>query len=355
VTFSYLTGSDLSDIQHTASHRYIHPHSFSWPASGSDRDGAGLPLLDWAAAPADQVADAVRKDAKRLLDGSAVASLCLNSKIAALRNDGSRTILEVENLQTGECREQSFDVVILCVGFGDESYASDALNCSGYWEQDALLEGPRGRTLVSGIGDGGLIDCIRAATSPMSHHELIEFAHSSAELIEIGEEISSIEEAELKAHQRNEKFESADAYHRIEVQPHLIEWANRVASTACPIYLNHRGTSGFSLSAAPINKALLLALIRAGCVSTIEGNLVSITKNPDRFLVEFQDGSGISTHDEFDEIIIRHGPDRKEHFLKAAGEWVTASSSNVAQAASNFRISESLDQTTDAFFWPDWA
>jgi hypothetical protein len=38
------------------SERYLHPHLYDWPATGSDSPDAGLPLLTWRAGPAGEVA-----------------------------------------------------------------------------------------------------------------------------------------------------------------------------------------------------------------------------------------------------------------------------------------------------------
>jgi hypothetical protein len=41
---------ELLHLQHGCDTRWVHPHFYDWPASGSDRRSAQLPILDWPAA-----------------------------------------------------------------------------------------------------------------------------------------------------------------------------------------------------------------------------------------------------------------------------------------------------------------
>ena len=56
-----------------------------------------------------------------------------------------------------------FDFVVLAVGFGEEKTAEKGSNPQSYWTPDiiALQPGVRWRGVVSGSGDGAIIDALR--------------------------------------------------------------------------------------------------------------------------------------------------------------------------------------------------
>jgi len=53
--------SGVLALQH-GSRRFLHPHFYDWPAPGADANDAGLPIMNWTAGPAGDVALALRAE-----------------------------------------------------------------------------------------------------------------------------------------------------------------------------------------------------------------------------------------------------------------------------------------------------
>jgi hypothetical protein len=113
----------------------------------------------------------------------------LGVSVKALRETRSRTAVQAtfEAAHAVELPE-SYDLVLLCTGFGLERADFDIPHLS-YWENDnlnrpALLPVRQFRRLISGAGDGGLTDALRAALKGRSHRVIInEISGASTRLL----------------------------------------------------------------------------------------------------------------------------------------------------------------------------
>ena len=139
---------------------------YDWPVNGSGYPRTELPYLNWWSSEAGEVAERVlaqwerigqpviKKSARRLLSGAPI------------------------KIRWADGTLDDFDVVILAVGFGLESGVAADAGVS-YWSNDALAQSYLGRktpatVLVSGYGDGGLIDVIRATISKFNHQTFVK-------------------------------------------------------------------------------------------------------------------------------------------------------------------------------------
>lgn len=191
---------DLMPFQYGALHRYVHPMIFKWPESIADTEKTKFPILNWEADNADVIRRKFISEIYKLLNkcantrndekfyrhrvGADVRHLVsVEGKIQVLaeaqlpfQTETKRSnlnLLNKEGEREGEFLPIGFaknfhdvyDVVIVAVGFGIEKKHPDVLFRS-YWHLDTLsqptIRGPWPRRwLVSGTGDGGLIDAIR--------------------------------------------------------------------------------------------------------------------------------------------------------------------------------------------------
>lgn len=97
------------------SRRFLHPHFYDWPAAGSDSNDAGLPIMNWAAGPAGDVAatlraefEAARHDSVLTLHSDHVVTKLIPSNLGPIR------VVVDKNSAVGRI----YDVVILAIGFG---------------------------------------------------------------------------------------------------------------------------------------------------------------------------------------------------------------------------------------------
>jgi hypothetical protein len=186
--------SQVLALQH-GSRRFLHPHFYDWPAPGADADNAGLPIMNWTAGPAGDVAATLRAefDAAR------------HSSILTLHTDQNVTSLVPSNLgpirvvvEKGSAIRRIYDMVILAIGFGLEAHLDG--ETPSYWSPSGLA-GPIHTQLqnpilfVSGNGDGGLVDFLMAAFDALEHRDIctmlmaLDLGPARAELEAIEQEV----------------------------------------------------------------------------------------------------------------------------------------------------------------------
>jgi hypothetical protein len=168
---------DLCPLQQGSDNRWLHPRIYEWPAPGSRAPGASLPVLNWSEGRASDVArtivsefsqfvDAFDKDAKRLT----VLLGLRHFRIDAIKNEiewiATRAKRAGPFFHAGEAEGSSavFDTIIVAAGFGLEKRSAE-YPTNSYWRNEQLgqplLDGTRQNFLVSGFGDGALIDLCR--------------------------------------------------------------------------------------------------------------------------------------------------------------------------------------------------
>jgi hypothetical protein len=189
----YERKSELLHLQR-GSHRYLHPHLYDWPRDGSGRLEAGLPVLNWSAGIAKDVATAIEEQFETLKRGTSI-SVKVGRNVERLTPapmGGCRVFVE------GAPQEGGFyDAVILCIGFGYES--SIAEQNHSYWTS-SVLSGPIRAPgtdhilLVSGNGDGGLVDFMMAAYNGLDHRAICEFITRYDGLVNTERALTEIEE-----------------------------------------------------------------------------------------------------------------------------------------------------------------
>jgi hypothetical protein len=179
----------------TASHsRSLHPHLYDWPTPGAMQPRADLPVLDWSAGPASQVAETLLADFERITGSS------------WLRTHTEHTVERVDEFVSGGCRLRianvgtvgpQYDLCLLTIGYGMERYIERGENVS-YWNPSywvGPLRGPQDRftLVVSGNGDGGLVDFLFAAFDGRTHDDILSLVIDRSDLGPVVEELLKIE------------------------------------------------------------------------------------------------------------------------------------------------------------------
>lgn len=281
---------DLLATQRHNRVRHIHPHIHEWPRPGAREPRAGLPLLDWSAGLSADVAQVV-------LAG-------LDAERARSRIDlvvGARElVLDAPRLSWNGGAPERFDAVLLALGVGIEK-SFGALPLRSYWSDDSIATpqpGPPRHHLVTGIGEGGVIDTLYLRLAGFAHAELADrlaeipgMAAVEAALLALEDEIAGLpdEHANRLLSERSLSVPRA--------VDHLLAGRARRDNR---VTLN--GPEAFPLAprADILNRFLLGRLIALGEVSYRPGKIVDVTADG---AVRFEDGGAAR----FDEIHIRHG------------------------------------------------
>jgi hypothetical protein len=127
-------------------------------------------FLDWAAGPCDSVIEGLRRDWERLVECDNALDLRVmpNVGVEKLLIHNGRIRLELTEQKNSVDRpgniqpRQGYDLVIVATGFAEQH--APELPADSYWSEKDQVEAWRAgqrRVLVSGAGDGGLIDALR--------------------------------------------------------------------------------------------------------------------------------------------------------------------------------------------------
>lgn len=313
--------------------RWLHPHIYEWPHNGAENSRAGLPFLDWTEGLAHNVvfdqlhpqwADLVK--AYHIEVHPSVRDLGIDPGAGGphmLRWNGGGPNTPYNNprhpsgqvmwgnREGSRMRIQPFDVVILAVGFGKERRSDRFPDVIPYWEgdnidrDDRLTKSPVSRVLISGTGDGGLIDLLRYSFRDFRHEIILsEFQNKwlrHPDISAVKARVIEIEEDAWARQRTNQPYladlnlsyrELADSLvldevpFRKQIQPVL------TGMKAYPL----------DLDSAPLNR-FLFSLTNA---EYVPGPTVSALSEGDRkgYKVTFNDGKVR----DFDDVVIRHGP-----------------------------------------------
>jgi HAD superfamily phosphoserine phosphatase-like hydrolase len=290
-------------VQRNSLERYIHPHIYDWPSVRVPGDGAGLPFLDWQAGNASEVSAAIKRSWEEESRGyqSRIRSFweVKNVWIHASNGDGK--------IDVGwGPQSQSFDKVIIAVGYGLEP---GQWPFRRYWQNDQLddrNDGLEKKCLVSGCGDGGLIDLMRLCIKNFRHHEIVNQFSKQPALQEIGKMLLEKEKT------RDSKRRDTYRYYQGLREPAAIEILKPRIRTDTKVYLTGKHHYDIYASrSAILNRFVVSQLGQLMAWTWVPGPVSKpVTQKPgERYIVRFGKKNGKSTRvDDFDVVVLRHGP-----------------------------------------------
>ena len=151
---------DVADIQRRTQHRYVHPTINFWPEIPLCSTTA-LPFLDWYEDTCSHVVATIVSEWRANFAGRMKPPM-FGSEVTKIAQVGQKGRLELRTERLGKEIEHEFDHVFITTGFGDEKtiHEGDA----SYWDWDSAdqeIALGRKKFVIGGIGDGGLIECLR--------------------------------------------------------------------------------------------------------------------------------------------------------------------------------------------------
>ncbi|HEX5750884.1 MAG TPA: tetratricopeptide repeat protein [Archangium sp.] len=302
--------SDLLAMFRNNRQRWLHPHLYDWPEEGSEEPQANLPVLDWTADLAGNVAERLLAQWQPLVQRHGIE---VHTRVRRLQiHPGSSTPRQLA-WNTDSFDEGDFDTVILAVGFGTERTLEGAPSRS-YWEDDNLdrllhASGTSKRYLISGTGDGGLIDLLRVRLRDFRHERIIQRYLGETSLGAVRTELLTLEEEF-----RQERLQERDffkKYKELPVPKELDERLREDLRGDTTAVLNGRDVFPLSAGASILNRFLTSRLMRLGGVRYESGTLsVKRAEKTESYAASFLDENKHPKHvEEFDDIIVRHGPE----------------------------------------------
>jgi hypothetical protein len=309
-----------------ANSRWIHPHIYDWPADGSEEWQAGLPLLNWRENLAAKVVEEVWGEWTR------------RSQELGIETHNSVTDLSTQPLANGHLlrwngdppehadgaghenktwgsrdgrrmRVQAFDIVILAVGFGVEESTPRFPEIDSYWsadkidEEDRITSRPRRKVLVSGNGDGGLIDALRYSFRDFRHESILRELREEWLTLEdyqrLKQKVLGIEREARLPERKATQLEYLNLEYR-RLADSLMIRKDIPLRRNIDVFLTGKQHLPLDLTSAALNR-FLFSLTNT---QFIPGGLDSVVKSDTEYIATFNDGR----KDHFDNVVIRHGP-----------------------------------------------
>jgi hypothetical protein len=320
-------------LQLGCSTRWLHPRIYDWPAEGWERSTADLPMLNWESGTAGNVATALVGGFDRI---AKLKQITLHEGVRNLEihrmqprkgreattATATRPAWRVQWFDRKRNRHAEHDVVILAVGFGVEREIPYAPRLS-YWRVDTLDQSPleegdsKLTYLISGIGDGGLIDVLRSHQRGFVHEEIVEHYLSLVNR-RLQKQLLDIE---TRAHERFHRSgeAAADEYlskHYAKLTAPAVDAALRErARQSVHVVLVGRSVHPISIRSAIHNRFLVSRLLfgnlGAHPVEFRVGTLRDVTPVEFRFAATIESASdtarGRVTTLAIDRVVVRHG------------------------------------------------
>ncbi|SDG83549.1 MULTISPECIES: hypothetical protein [unclassified Duganella] len=307
-------------LQRDSARRNLHPHIYDWPLEGADNPSADLPYLDWLAGSASDVAEDVIQqfNALKAYLGKRLTLKHSHeiSKIESVGEEGY--LLSYIDPDKKKTTSSSYHAVVIAIGFGGEAGLEGATSHS-YWSDRGTPDAPRYANrdtvyLISGSGDGALIDLCAAAIQDFKHSSLIAQVTNWAGISPIRAVLLDIDD-EAERHGRG--FDFVEAYDaRIKSRLEEIGLIRYVADNLrkrSHIIFNTPRQQRLEQPTATLNRLLAYIVFTAATesgrpIQHLVGRLSTMPGRFGTFLV------GGVTEVTADELFIRHGAQKLKAF-----------------------------------------
>ncbi|ESQ92597.1 FAD-dependent oxidoreductase [Asticcacaulis benevestitus] len=308
-------GAKLLSRQSETVHRIVNPTITKWPMEPLS-DTTTLPYLDWYQLPCSEVADHLLREVEKVQAANKKLLNVEPRKMVTHVTPISDKSISLEC--NGQGNTKSYRAAIVALGFGKEQRAETLLDKGewiGYWTPDNIVDTrntePSTRFIVSGAGDGGLIDMLRILHSRFDRGDLpVRIAH----LLSDTPLAASISEAEAA----RDNFKDEKAIEKLDevytAAAELIETdgsyksvqealkASYIEGAPVHILVDKKWSKPVSDAASPINKLLIYHAKIYG--KGLEYKHAEVVRTGDGYSV-----GGYDFKQKDVRLIVRHGPD----------------------------------------------
>lgn len=254
-------------LQRDCDDRNLHPHIYEWPRAVARSLRAGLPFLDWTQGSASNVAADIMRQFGMLQAYQQNVTVNLMREVTQIERVGSA--YRVHHRDSGGANGSAlYHAVFLTIGFGRER-ALEGAPLRSYWSDAGVPQGPRyahnvPRVLVTGGGDGGLIDLCAAALTDFDHTRLIELVTKWPEIHRLTDELLDID---AEADRDGPGFDYMHAYDRnigpILRSDGLLEVIAERLRSRVQVVFNTEGPLVLEPYTSTLNRLLAFLLFRA--------------------------------------------------------------------------------------------
>lgn len=273
--------------------RFVQPNIYDFPSFTARYPRTQFPLLNWVSGSAGEVVDDVLRQWDRL-------GIKIHKRRAKHIRSGTPAVVCWDDENEGN--EQFADIVVLAVGFGLEKGVLDRRSIS-YWSNDPLNQSHLGlatkaKILVSGKGDGGLIDAIRAKILDFDHAQFTWKLTDSNLYEELMKSASQVIDDNLD-------------WHQIEFDSKLLDFIAGVTRRDTEVIFNAKSNWFLSKNSSLFNRLVLAMLFKNGEITIQPGTILEdeIARNTftGGLRIPLQISKDCRTEVDVHHLILRHG------------------------------------------------
>jgi len=278
--------------------RWIHPNVYEWPLPIWQIGVTSLPCMNWRAGSALDVISSLWPQWLTLLKESSF-TWHPSCTVESFDTDHSNAIV----IDSNGVRHGPYCCIVAAIGFGEERSIPE-LDSKPYWKDDDLHQRMRngGTALVSGCGDGGLVDAMRIALRDFRHNLLAEIAEASSTNQRTIEALRGIE--------RNvPRYPNGEVLTRaimdVDVPPAVADLLNSKRRDNTTVILNGRSDGAFARTSCMLNRFVIAQLMKLGAIVYQRGafDRGAITRSGAEYSCVI-DGRTILAS----AVVVRHGP-----------------------------------------------
>lgn len=295
----------LLGLQKGSQNRYVHPNIYDWPEEGCNINTTSLPCLNWSSGTAEEILKNIQKEWDA--DFSTV-NTNVKHPVNSISKDRNKPRITVND----PFIYKSFNCVIVATGFGVEKPLG-SYPARSYWKSDQLHQqysSPSQLThfLVSGCGDGGLIDILRLSLKEFSHEDFINNFLNDPSLDDIKKKLLEIEE-EAFDDPENASDILWDGYESLDFPKELLDKMAKNFRTDTKVVLNGKIPTPMTLQSSLINRVGVYLLMKLRKVAYKQATLDSVSIDGSKCKANLHKPNKDIMIEEYDDIVLRHGPD----------------------------------------------
>lgn len=323
---------DLMHLQRGCHLRYIHPNILDWPDPKAQVPFTSLPILNWGCGSAAFVSELIIGQWSKLCGEIKDFRNCQVQRIKYDKKE-QKPIVSISDPEHGS---QTYDIVLAATGFGMER-KMERVPFLSYWHNDRFsqpvidVRTPQ-RYLVSGCGDGGLVDVIRLRLLDFDHRRFSEMLVNlqvteklRTELLEIDREAVLLTKSKFSPALQSSGGNAKEAksivkseiaefiwrrYTGLNIPPELEQYVRDKKRVDTEVFLNANAKHPYSLDSAIINRFAYLLVEKYAGVKFIQGKLEKVTREAGKYCATVRYANHHKGVQKFDEVILRHGPER---------------------------------------------
>ncbi|MGQ7857107.1 NAD(P)-binding protein [Pedobacter sp. WC2501] len=189
--------------------RKIHPNMYEWPDTGSLFPYAKLPVLSWQYDTASNVSKQIIKNFKKIKEEHSInyGEYMRTKPVKVEKNENkSQKKIKITLEQVGGDKRTVpvfCDLLIYAVGYGIEGGVNPASHTFSYWRNDSIgqsnLRNGNNHYMISGLGDGGLIDLFRLKIYDFSYEYILTvFKSNPTAFKNLKKKLSAVKKAALE-------------------------------------------------------------------------------------------------------------------------------------------------------------